>query len=466
MDVLRPRFQAAFPGGFDLRNHKDAHLDLHYKGATAGLSVDLAAKLDLHLPDPIKLTWTKLLDLAGTAAREIDPHVKMLVHHPEKSGSLAALLTCPPELARVTAADGRRWIELLPSPAAVGFGELARHAIGAVGTKWTIRQHRQVAEALAKIARGMEPDPEDGTEHLADNTVVYTFKGANASSPRTREFKTASAAASLVAGIAAATAPTELVESSWLQRLPSRLALSRDETVRLGARLAWLRGSGFSLAKIKPFLTEATREEREFCAWSATVAAGATGTIGKTQVAMLEAIYDTLGVPRGSLYAGLHAGLGAATVTTDGPVDVAEAVPEILHPVPRPPAAVPVAHAKDKLASVRAETERVSALLANVFKGGEEPAPATPQAAQEGPLAGLDAEHSGLVRQLLHRAEWSRAEFDAAAVATGLMPGGAMEAINEWAFDRHGEGLLEDGDPVLVNAALLQGEAEAVAAAE
>lgn len=466
LDVLRPRFQAAFPNGFELRNHKDARLDLHYKGAAAGLMVDLAAKRDLNLPDPSKLPWTKLLDLGRTAAVEIEPHVKMLVHHPEKSDSLVALLTCPPELARTTAVDARRWIEVLPSPAAVGFGELARHAIGAAGTKWTIRQHRQVAEALAKVGRGMEPDPEDATEHLASDTVVYTFTVANASSPRTREFKTASAAALLVAGIAASAAgSTELVERFWLQHLSSRLSLNHDETVRLGARLARLRGSGFSLAKIKHLLAEATHEEREFCAWSATVAAGATGTIGKTQVAMLETIYDTLGVPRGSLYAGLHAGLGAATVAADGPVDVAKAVPEILHPVPPPPVAEPAAHAQDKLASVRAETERVSALLADVFRE-EEPAPASSHDAQEGPLVGLDADHSALVRQLLARAEWSRAKFDEAAVATGLMPGGAMEAINEWAFDRHGNALLEDGDPVLVNAALLQGEVEAVGAAE
>ena len=43
----------------------------------------------------------------------------------------------------------------------------------------------------------------------------------------------------------------------------------------------------------------------------------------------------------------------------------------------------------------------------------------------------------------------------------GLMPDGAMETINEWSFDHHGDALLEDGETVVVNHALLKSETAA-----
>lgn len=35
------------------------------------------------------------------------------------------------------------------------------------------------------------------------------------------------------------------------------------------------------------------------------------------------------------------------------------------------------------------------------------------------------------------------------------MPDGALETINDWAFDALGDALAEDGDPITVDAALL-----------
>jgi len=156
-------------------------------------------------------------------------------------------------------------------------------------------------------------------------------------------------------------------------------------------------------------------------------------------------------VSRKTLYARLHSGIGAAARAAVEPVSVTEEVAEVLHRIPKAPAA----HAEDSLARIRAETEQATALLATIFKEEEPQVVAQHEAIQEGPLAGLDPEHARIVGQLLDRVEWPRAEFDALASAAGLMPGGAMETINEWAFDRYTEALLEDGDPVVVNVALL-----------
>ena len=470
LTVLRSRFAAAFPAGFSLRNRKDSRLQLLYRGATAGLSVDLAKRNGLDsLPDPATLTWTtKLLNLADAVATEIEPFVRSVARNPAKAESLAALVACPTELASYTAVDARRWLDGLTSPATVAFGELARHAIGDSAAKWTIRHHRQIAETLTKVGRGMEPDPADGSERLENDTPVQVFECRDGGSERTHNFHTAAAAAVLVAAVAKTTnGQAEHVEGRWLEQLPSRLTLTDDENTRLLARLKWLRNSSGGLAKTKRLLNGGGIQDRQFCTWSASAAVAATGTVTKQQVAMLEAIYDGLDVPRGSLYSTLHSDIASASPAADDPVVVSVGTPAILHPIPRPPITASRAAEEDRLARIRAETERVSALLADIFVDEQAAAEPEhePESSAEDPLAGLDVAHRTLAAKLLSRPDWPRAEFETLATQASLMPDGAMETINEWAYERLGDALIEDGAMVMVNLNFLPAGAEAAEAA-
>lgn len=461
LGVLRARFEATFPLGFPLRNRKNCHLQTTYRGA-AGLQIDLAERAELKdLPDPETLTWTKLFTLAGAVAQEIAPYARSIANHPTYTNSLFALVGCPAELRNSVALEARRWLEGLPSPASVPFGELAGHAIGTGTAKWNVRHRRQVSEALAAVGYAMEPNPEDGAEHLEDGTLVQVFRCADYIQSRAMEI--ACAAAMLVAMVAGRFGgDADKIAEFWLTRVPSRLSLTSSQVIRLRARLAWLATKSVTLPQSSRLLSDATLEEREFCAWSATAAAGIAGSVGKPQIAMLEAIYDALAVPRSALYAGLHAGIGAATGAADDPIVVADGVEDEPHPIPPPPSSVRPNSELGRLARIRAETEQVSAMLADIFVD-EESRPDTPEPAGEGPLAGLDPEHAALLTRLLARPEWAREELEAAASKAGLMPSGAMETINEWAFDHYGDALIEDGDPVVVNRALLQFDPETIA---
>lgn len=494
LTVLKARFETAFPTGLVVRNRKDSCLQLIYRGAMAGLSVDLTARAGLTgLPDPATLTWTKLLALGEAVAEEVAPHLKSLAYHPDQANSLVAMALCPPELRDTVAVEARRWAERLPPVAAVPFGEVARHAIGATSLKWTLRQRRQVGEALAGVGLAMEPDPEDVGRPMEDATTVYVF---HATGGRSRAMKVASVAAMFVTYLArGATRPVEAVDEAWLARLPSRLALTADETVRLRARLAWLRDADLNMTRVKRALGDATAEENELCIWSATVAAGASGTVDKIKVAILEKLCDALGVARSALYAGIHMDLGAASASAAEPVAVSEAEPEVIHPIAGPPAqqvgvvsasstgpmdvaeAVPTVPRAvpgspelgvpehDRLARIRAETQQVSEMLAVIFKE-EEPDAGVFEKDEKSAFPGLDAPHAGLVTKLITRPQWPRTEFEEMACSVDLMPDGAMEAVNEWAFDFYGDALLEDGDPVVVNSVLLEEKREVAAAAE
>ena len=460
--VLRSRFAAAFPEGFQLRNRKDSHLRLTYDGASSGLHVDLAAQANLKdLPDPETLTWTRLVTFGNTVALSLAPYAKALAFYPARANALCALADCPPELRGVLAPEARRWLEALPPESAVPFGELANHAIGTGTAKWTVRHRRLVGEALAAMGCSMVPDAEDDTAHLEDSTTVHVIKYPAV--PRTRALDVAYAAAMLVSAMAkSAEQGADRVRKAWLEKVPSRMALTAEQTAWLKAQLAWLSTRPATLARAKRVLGEASEEEREFCAWSATTAAAATMKIEKPQVQLLEGIYKSLDVPRGKLYTELHSGIAASVTPADEPVSVSEWIAEPMHAIPPPPRD-PAARSADadRLDRIRRETAQVSAMLGEVFAEDEVLPRGPEEQTGDGPLAGLDARHAELVTKLLAREEWSRADFDAAAAGLDLMPGGAMETVNEWAYDHLGDALLDDGETVTVNRGLIQADAVA-----
>lgn len=457
--TLRARFEKTFPAGFRLRNRKDSNLRLDYHPASAGLRVDLGAATLEHLPDPATLTWTKLVGLANQVSSELEPYAKVLAYHPERANSLAAIPVCPADLASSTAIEARTWLDGLSPPiATVPFKELARHAIGATAVKWTLRHHRLIAEALSNMGRGMEPDPADGSERLEDATEVLIISDPTCLTLKSPAFGIAAAAAVLVAGMARAhDGAADTIEETWLDLIQRRLNLPSGESLRLRARLHWLRRSSAGLAKAKQMLTGATAADRETAAWSAAVAAAAGGMVDKAQIALLEAIYDKLEVPRRSLYTTIHSVAAMSAIPASEPVTVMADAPDAAHPIPRPPQITKPGLDEDRLQQVRQETERVSSVLADIFLEEQEAAPSQPanEAAASDPLPGLDAAHAALVTALMTNPSWARVDFEAAARAAGLMPDGSLEAINEWAFDHFDEPFIEDTEPMIVNVSLL-----------
>jgi hypothetical protein len=473
--LLTTRFSSTFPDGYRAYARKDSHFCLYYRGAASGLQAELTGRAGLQgLPDPATLAWTKLLAFGTAAACDVAPYAKALRYHPVMADSLAGIRLSPVELRDQVAIEARGWLGGLPVPlAAVPFGELARHAIGKSSARWSMRDHQQVVDALAAVSFGMEPDPAEGKEHLEDGSIVQVFHVAG--DTRSRAMIVAFAAAALVLAVArTADGKDVAVAQHWLAAVPSRLRLTAGQLVRLRAQLAWRATNRLTVPRAMRMLGDATLEEREFCAWSATEAAIATGQLDKPQIAVLEHIYDLLGIAHSRLYAGLHADIGAAVTDADEPVLVSSAIAEALHSIARPPVMRPIgpdpeepakaaADTQARLARIRADTDSVSALLAEIFVEDE----ALGQRLDDvdsGRFTGLDVDHAALLDRLLHRLSWPRAEFDTAASAAGLMPGGAMETINEWSFDHFGEALIEDADPVVINEALLPQAAEAVPA--
>lgn len=101
------------------------------------------------------------------------------------------------------------------------------------------------------------------------------------------------------------------------------------------------------------------------------------------------------------------------------------------------------------------ETRAVSALLSGVFVEAEDEASTFVRPSEPG-IAGLDAAHSALLRQLAGRTSVARSELEAEARSFGLLPDGALDTINDAAFDRVGVAITTGDDPIDVDTTALE----------
>jgi len=180
-------------------------------------------------------------------------------------------------------------------------------------------------------------------------------------------------------------------------------------------------------------------------------------------IRQLEKVHKALDVPMVDLYGALHRvpseDVAAPTVESD-PVEAAfEAVRRELEESPTRPQTTPkkgFSIDRTKLARAKEETEAVSKMLSNVFVDTETLAPPPVTELMQGPASarglfnGLDARHGELLSAILDAGSLKKTEIEARAKAAKLFVDAALDHINEWAFDRLDEPVLEGGDEVRV----------------
>jgi hypothetical protein len=165
---------------------------------------------------------------------------------------------------------------------------------------------------------------------------------------------------------------------------------------------------------------------------------------------MLEKIYKVLGVEPRKVFSDVHAVATSAgsAVTT---VAKAEETGFRLDPA--------------RIAALQKDSEAVSALLSGIFKEDDQSQPIAAESQLEVEsetetrplgLLGLDEAHSALARLLLSRPEWTKEELSDAAADLDLLVDGALETLNEAAFDKHDVPFVEGEDLVTVNPELLE----------
>ncbi len=190
--------------------------------------------------------------------------------------------------------------------------------------------------------------------------------------------------------------------------------------------------------------------------------AAADGSVAPEEVKALTRLYKLLELPPSDLFSDIHAHSVAASealpmVRPAGSVQPGFAVPP-RRAVSR--VAPELSLDPSKVEAKLADSSRVSELLGSIFVEEESSAPASgadaPTSVDQEPLAGLDVPHSSLLRALAEKETWERSEFESLAAERGLLPDGALDALNEAALEMCDEPLCDGEDTIEIDPDVLK----------
>jgi len=469
------RYAARHGAGLTIRATKES-LRYDYYPASAGIG---QAQLSTDLPDVLTQAAprAKLAALVEDCTNSLDAYSRYLGRNPDGAGTLAAIALLPPELVADAGGELARLAgfleERLGGQPAVLIDAAELLAFWPTKTPGKVAKADAVAIAqlLATRGVGVEPDVRLGGPVLAAASPAVLFRTAphqpTAASP---EYAAAAVLLHLAAAVSIADGEVSDAETTHLARhLETAMHLSHPERVRLQAHLRWLLAGQVKLTGLTKRLALLDDAQREAIGDFLTTVAAADGHVSPSEITTLTRIFKLLGLDPASVYSRVHAATvgGPANLGATAPVTVRPATPGPSgYSIPPPPSTESEAVAaagesqapqgvvrldQAAIAAKLAETAAVSALLGSIFTEEDPvPAPATKQAPIAS-IAGLDGAHSGLLRTLADRSSWSRAEFEAECALLGLLPDGALDMLNEAAYDAVGDPVTVGEDPITID---------------
>ena len=280
-------------------------------------------------------------------------------------------------------------------------------------------------------------------------------------------YQTASLLVQLAVTMAAADGEVSERELEQIEALLAAMPeLSAFERTRLLARAHLLAQDPPGFTGLKKRIEVLDAAQKGAVADLIVAMATADGLIDPAEVKVLLKLFPLLGLGTSDVYRRIQALATGSSTPAAEPVVAKTAEARAGFRIPRPPPESDASGVALDMALVRAklvETSKVEKLLGSIFaEDGSEPRmaaqrPLTPPAPSvpetpSGPLVRtLDARHSKFARQLADRVSWSRAELEAMSAALGLLPDGALETVNEAAFEACGNPVWSGDDPIEID---------------
>jgi uncharacterized tellurite resistance protein B-like protein len=396
------------------------------------------------LTAPIK----KLQNLVEETTKELEAYSRFVGKSPESRNTLEGLLLLPPMLWPEAAHSALRSLK-----DRMGEGMLVmlfQELLNKLEAKSLLTKEKvtALARALESLSIGMEPDVLSGAKlpQSDDKVVLFAIPPGEPAARSTPAYQAAALTLQLASAVANADGDFCAKELAFLNaQVRTWTHLGPSQIQRLLAHLRLLHTTPASLSGLRTKLEPLDAASKESIATFMAKVANADGVIAREEIKLLEKLYKALGLDSNRVFSDVHAagsGFQSAVSAT------------------APSAASGFTLDTNRIEALQKDTAAVTALLATIFQ--DEPmvpevaeADAEPEQRVKG-LLGLDEQHSALARLLVTRAEWSRVELDDAVADLDLMLDGAIEMLNEAAFDHHDVPFVEGDDPIVVNPELLE----------
>lgn len=400
------------------------------------------------LPDISFLTkpLKKLQDLVDKVSSQIEPYSRFIGRNTEAAGTMSALMLLPldvwPEniinqMSDLKTKIGDDFLILTFNDLMQNFG------MNEIALKQDLVR---ILDALKVKNIEMEPDVLSGVKppKPEDNIVLFSVNDNSPVQGLTKEYQFALLNIQMASAVAAADGIYDAKEVSHLNGLiESWTQLSPGLRKRLKAHLQLLQTTPVSLAIMKKKLEPLDSASKEIIATRMVTLAQVDGNVAPAEIKVLEKIYRTLDLDPAKVIQHLHK-VAAGVSITSAKTGKQEFKLD-----------------RNKIAELQKDTEKVSTLLAGIFVEEALP-PVEPEMVETdatpelNSLFGLDQTLSDFARHLLSQMEWAQAELQDIAADLELMLDGALEQINEMAYDQFDMAFIEGEDPLTINPEILE----------
>ena len=460
-------FGQKYPNGLKIRTPR-RRLNLQYHAASGNFATDLNEYVG-DIPDVSSLSAPLRVAkrIADASADGLDKYSRYLGRSPDGRGSIEAHALLPEPLWPLFPCPEKKELQIwatnqIESGGLVPVEDVVERLEGAVPDRIGKRQLIGVADALARLDVGMAPDPRFAIRkpQLGEPVVLFHLPTDTCTIESASEaYQSAILNLTVETLVADADGQIDRAEREHtVGQIDANQSVTEAERARLHANLSWMIAVPPNIGMLQTRLRNAAEDMRSALGQFAVVAAGADGAIAPEEIRVIERLYEVMGLNRERVYSDLHALSSAAEPITMRPADCTTREFEI----PSPPFEKP-AHAvtldAGRVADVMADTARVSQVLGDVFTDGDDDDEANVDdsvSEADDSFSGLDAPHLAVVSVLITRRQWTEDEVGDLADEHQLMAAGALETINEWAFNKFEDALIEEYDGYEINGDVAQ----------
>ncbi len=457
------RYEQQYGDGLTVRaSGSGLQMQYHPASNSFGGNINIAVR---DIPDVANLSDPPraLQRLSDEVSDALDAYSRWIGRTGGRAG-LAAAALLPRELTPDRDSDAVRTM-LKTIEGYLGIGDVAVIPTSALVALWLGTEDKglgrrdacMVADLFERYGYGIEPDARYGGVSLAQHPGVAIFRQSGGAKAPDKNYVAAAAILQIGALLESAEgAITADAEARLLQHVEVFRVAPADRA-RLRAHMKWLLSETPQLTGVKPHTASLSPEQKTSAGQFLLAMVAAGGQVTPAKVRMLSRIYRLLGLPADQIHGQLQT-LGVKV--EPGPVTILPPDSSTGFSIPRttPAKSALLILDQERIGAIMKSTDAVSELLAAVFDAPTETdikEPALARLETDEPsvilLSGLDAAHSQFVMLLSQQPTWPRRELEAVADRLELLLGGAIETVNEAAYDRCGEPLVEGHEFLEVN---------------
>lgn len=443
---FKRKYLAAFEEGLFLRKTATP-LEFRYFPASPALHMTEGVVLafgDMKEADTGSAVIDKLQKIVDETMADLDGYARAIGPDSEKVGSFEAIINLPVSLWREDPIAERE-IDILLDELSNG---PVLTTLAAALTRFGNGDKQPVREKLRTWVRAMEgfgigftPDLMLQSKPVALSDPVAFFKLGNL-----QQAERSTPRALAVLAIIDVAMTVALADSEFADQAVDHLVLRALDLEGVGDGMwDWLHGyvrctqkKPGTLTSLKKRIGECSDAEKLTISTLALQTLEHQRDISPVQMKALEKLHAALSLDNKALFDRVHA------MATGGSIQHANDKP------------AEFSLDAGRIAELHRDTATVSTLLANIFQDEDAVQPVAVAMPAVMGVLGLDAKHSAMAQVLLTRSQWPLDDIKALAREHGLFVDGALESLNEAAFDAHGIPFTEGDDPVDVNPEILE----------